>query len=168
MDIINAQDIPVEKWIMDISANMDDDIQNIPPISFEQNQMWNSATIILTPARVIELVVHYFDSFHRMYPILDQCYFGEVVLPKAQANNFDPSDQHTTLLLLVLALGTVAHDGVHAQPILEPNTCRETGVRGGDIHLPPGYAYVHEAKKRLGLALTNHDLITLQSFLLLA
>jgi len=162
-----------EKWLTRISNECEsslptDEFLDFHSVSSSPSQPWKSGPIHLTKDVIEDLCEAFFRSFHAMYPILDRRYFYADTLPEAYSSSFDQDDGCSTLVLLVLALGAVARDGVTGKPILEESTGRSTGVRGGSPQRPPGLAFWNEACRRLGGMILQYDLNMLQSFILLS
>jgi hypothetical protein len=67
------------------------------------------------------------------------------------------------IALLVLALGTVAHEGVFGTPIT-----LGSGIRGGNASSPPGVEMFDEARRRSGFVFNQIGLPNMQILLLMA
>lgn len=172
-DLIMSQFGRAESWLTRISAEFSKELPQPQPVRFFNHSHsgignWESGTMVLTNAIIEEYMHYYFSSFHFLYPILDQDYFIEVTASQASRNKFDESDSQTTLLLLVMALGFVAKTGITGEKVTDNETGFKTGIRGGDAQNPPGFALVHEAKRRIGLSLSRHDCTTLHCYVLLS
>jgi hypothetical protein len=117
---------------------------------------------------ISELCEAFFASFHCLYPILDQTYFESTLLPQVIDHSFSESDQASSLVLLVLALGSVAQQGSIGLPVVDGTNGRPTGIKGGSAESPPGLVFIHEALRRVGLHLSACNLIMLQTYILTA
>ncbi len=162
-----------EKWLTRISNECEsslpaDEFLDFNIVSSSPSQPWDSGPIRLTKDVIEDLCEAFFRSFHAMYPILDRRYFYSDTLPEAYSSSFDQNDGCSTLVLLVLALGAVAREGVFGNSILEESTGRSTGINGGSPQRPPGLAFWNEASRRLGGIMSQYDLKLLQSFILLS
>jgi hypothetical protein len=162
-----------EKWLTRISTECEsplptDEFLDFNSVSESPIQPWDTGPIRLTKGIIEDLCEAYFRSFHAMYPILDRLHFYSDTLPEAYSSSFDQNDGCSTLVLLVLALGAVAQEGVSGKPILEDFTGRSTGIKGGTSQRPPGLAFWNEASRRLGGIISKYDLNMLQSFILLS
>lgn len=160
-----------EKWLTRITKTYAsplplDEPANLVFINGGSAALWDSRTIYLTKSIIEELCHAYFRCFYSMYPILDRGYFYEITLPQAYSCSFDPYDEASTKVLLVLTLGAVAQEGQHGNPIFEENTGRKTGIRGGTTERPPGLQFLNEARKRIGLTMAKYNINTLQCFIL--
>jgi hypothetical protein len=145
-----------------------DEFLDFSSVSSSPSQPWDSGPILLTKDVIENLCEAFFGSFHAMYPILDRRHFYSDTLPEAYSGSFDQDDGCSTLVLLVLALGAVAQEGVSGKPILEESTGRSTGIKGGSPQRPPGLAFWNEASRRLGGMISQYDLNMLQCFILLS
>lgn len=162
-----------EKWLTRISIECESSLPtgeflDFDSVSSSPSQPWESGPIRLTKVVIEDLCEAFFHSFHAMYPILDRGHFYADTLPEACSSSFDDDDGCSTLVLLVLALGAVAQEGVSGKPILEESTGRSTGIRGGSSQRPPGLAFWNEACRRLGGMISHYDINMLQSFILLS
>ncbi|KAL3422158.1 hypothetical protein PVAG01_06314 [Phlyctema vagabunda] len=124
-------------------------------------------SIALNKEYVENLCQKYFDSFHCTYPILDRKYFLEQVLPPVLQTSFSEAQDGTCLVLLVLALGSIAQEGVTGTSIVDQSG-KHTGIRGGTVERPPGLIYLNEARRRFGINITNWNLTNLQTSILLS
>jgi len=115
----------------------------------------------LNKERMLRLPDSYFDSYNVLYPLIDRDEFEEHVLPEVMKHGFAYGDFSSVLALLVFSLGQIAHDGVWGQPI-EVVEGRPSGIRGGDAKRPPGLEIFNEARKRIGLVLTQTSLENIQ------
>ncbi|KAG9623266.1 hypothetical protein KCU64_g20389, partial [Aureobasidium melanogenum] len=90
----------------------------------------------LTPENVRRMSDAYFSTFNILFPILDRQMFLEDILEPVLRNGFADCDPQGCLVLLVLALGQTAIDGVYGSPIsiIEGNP---SGLRGGTSERPP-------------------------------
>lgn len=102
----------------------------------------------------------YFDTFNLMYPIMDRQSFMNQVLPSVVSDRFDESVA-STLVCLVLALGSVAVADTQSIPVMEYKG-RPTGVKGGTLDRPPGLPFFNEARKRLGFNMSDCSLENVQ------
>jgi hypothetical protein len=103
--------------------------------------------ILSQPKDVEKFSIMYFNTFNYLYPFLDrECFFSQT-LPKAMEALAQSKDE-TTITLLVLALGQLAHEG--ALGVLVTTTSnRPSGVRGGSANLPPGFSLFSKAEMRI-------------------
>ncbi|RDW87600.1 hypothetical protein BP5796_03294 [Coleophoma crateriformis] len=106
----------------------------------------------------------YFQSFHCMYPILDRKLFYVETLPRVVRQSFSEAQEGSSLVLLVLALGSITQGSLTSTPILDSG--RDTGIRGGTPERPPGLVFLNEAKRRFGISLTNWSLVNLETCIL--
>jgi hypothetical protein len=115
----------------------------------------------LREERVLRLIDSYFDSYNVLYPLIDREDFEENVLPEIRDHGFGYGDFASILVLLVCALGQIAHEGIWGEA-LEIRDGRESGIRGGDVTRPPGLDIFNEARKRMGFILTQTSLENIQ------
>lgn len=114
-----------------------------------------------------QLVDAYFDSFNVLHPILDRdLFYTDVVLPVIRGG-YEDRDGPTCLIMLVLALGRVAIDGVSGPPISNA-THPKSGIRGGTEGAPPGIEFLSEARRRIGFIMHDCSLENVQIYLLQA
>ena len=147
--------LPVD-WSMDIFYTETGDLN-----------LERGRSITLNKEYVESLCVAYFQSFHCIYPILDRHYFYAELLPQVCRQSFSEAYEGSALVLLVLALGSVAQEGATGSSLVD-EAGRETGIRGGTALRPPGLLFLNEAKRRLGVALTSWTLNNLQCCILFA
>lgn len=102
----------------------------------------------------------YFDTFNRLYPIMDRDLFQAEILASVASSGFSEGT-NATLAFLVMALGEVALAGVQGSPLTQGS-----GVKGGTLERPPGLALFNEARKRLGFCLTQCSIENVQVFAL--
>ena len=124
--------------------------------------------VFLDKRSIQELCGAFFASFHCLYPILDQSYFEHTLLPQIIETSFSESDEASALVLLVLALGSVAQQGSVGLPVIETTDGRPMGVKGGSVDCPPGLVFLYEALRRMGVHLSACSLTMLQSYILAA
>ena len=117
----------------------------------------------LTRERIRELSDVYFRTINVLYPILDGGLFMVDTVEPTLANGFGYGDATSALLLLVLALGELAMDGIAGVP-LAPGS----GIRGGTLAKPPGLEFFNEARARIGSITYQCDLVNVQVLLLQA
>lgn len=98
----------------------------------------------------------YFDTFNRLYPIMDRDLFQAEILSSVASSGLGEST-NATLAFLVMALGEVAIAGVQGTPLTQGS-----GVKGGTLERPPGLALFNEARKRLGFCLTQCSIENVQ------
>ena len=167
-DILNSQWEPVEKWLMGISKGFIDVLPRGEPIAFWSPGQpdWNTGIKVITMGMIQGYTSYFFLSYHCLYPILDEDYFRSHTILTAANGGFDRGDQQTTLILLVMALGEVAKEGVSGKPMWDEHTGMQTGVRGGDRRNPPGLSFVYEAQQRIGTAMTLNDTTVLHCYIL--
>jgi hypothetical protein len=117
---------------------------------------------------VQQYVDTYFRTFNTLRPILDHAVFVEDTQPQAlEQTGSDESAIESVLLLLVIALGKVAHEGITGPPIVSPGD-RMSGFRGGCALLPPGNEAFDEALRRWNLIPSPPTLERVQALLLQA
>ncbi|RDW73178.1 hypothetical protein BP6252_07085 [Coleophoma cylindrospora] len=121
-------------------------------------------SITLNKEYVEGLCEAYFQSFHCMYPILDRKLFYVETLPRVLRQSFSEAQEGSSLVLLVLALGSITEGSLTSTPILDSG--RDTGIRGGTPERPPGLVFLNEAKRRFGISLTNWSLVNLETCIL--
>ncbi|KAH0274793.1 hypothetical protein KCU91_g5014, partial [Aureobasidium melanogenum] len=119
----------------------------------------------LTPENVRRMSDAYFSTFNILFPILDRQMFLEDILEPVLRNGFADCDPQGCLVLLVLALGQTAIDGVYGSPIsiIEGNP---SGLRGGTSERPPGLNLFNEARRRMGFIMHQCTLENVQIHLL--
>lgn len=160
-----------EKWLTAISAEFPklavDRTADILYSEIGVLVLGVSRSVYLNKPYVESLCAVYFQSFHCIYPILNKDQFYRDLLPRVCDRSFSEECEESALALLVLALGSVAQEGVTGSPIFD-EVGRETGVRGGTLARPPGLIFMNEAKRRMGLALTSWNLNNLQCSILFA
>lgn len=167
-DILNSQWEPVEKWLTRISDGFIDALPRGEPIVFWSPSQpdWNTGIMVISMGMIQEYTNYFFLSYHCLYPILDEDYFRSHTILTAANGGFDRGDQQTTLILLVMALGEVAKEGVSGKPMRDEHTGMRTGVRGGDRLNPPGLSFIYEAQQRIGTAMTSNDTTVLHCYIL--
>ncbi|PQE30552.1 hypothetical protein CJF32_00010066 [Rutstroemia sp. NJR-2017a WRK4] len=162
---------PAESWLIEISTDFPKLAVDRPvDILYSESgtlDLGGYRSIILNKAYIESLCAAYFQSFHCTYPILDPYYFYNDLLPQVCGQSFSEANDGSALVLLVLALGSVAQEGATGSSIVD-DAGRETGIRGGTVLRPPGHIFLTEAKRRLGLALTSWNLNNLQCHILFA
>jgi hypothetical protein len=129
----------------------------------------DSRILHLHDGEIDELLGAYFSSFYYIYPVVDEDQFREKDLPQVKSSSFAETDERSPLVLLVLALGSVAQQGTIGDAIFEPPPSgRATGVKGGTVQAPPGITFLQEALRRMGLQLPKFSIPLLQCYLLAA
>ncbi|KFY03937.1 hypothetical protein O988_01116 [Pseudogymnoascus sp. VKM F-3808] len=161
-----------EKWLTKISNEFTSELPVDEPASFafvgsSISSDWDPTALHLTRETVEELSQAFFRSFHCMYPILDSHHYYTVTLAQAYQCSFAEHDLSSTLVFLVLALGSVAQLGISGDSIQDDNG-QPTGVRGGTPERPPGLAYLNEARRRLGFVMTRMNFTVLHCLILLS
>ena len=119
----------------------------------------------LTPENVRRMSDAYFGTFNILFPILDRQIFVDSVLGPVLRNGFADCDPQGCLVLLVLALGQVAIDGVYGSPISVVEGT-PSGLRGGTAQRPPGLSLFNEARRRMGFIMHQCTLENVQIHLL--
>lgn len=163
-----------EEWLARITEDfdrpliVDGRVDIVTENSAPYFQESSSQTLPLSNDDIEELTSAFFSSFHCIYPILDREHFYNTILPQAKLRRFEETDESSPLVLLVLALGSVAQQGTVGEPIFEESSGRRTGVKGGDVQSPPGLKLLHEALRRMGMLLSRCSLALLQCHLLTA
>ena len=104
----------------------------------------------------------YFNTFNYLYPFMNRSWFFTHTLPKALEGSHLAEDE-TTIALLVLALGQLAHDGAWGPPI-SATSMKSSGVRGGTAELPPGFSLFGKARQRVAFHATEYTLESVQIF----
>ena len=107
----------------------------------------------------------YFNTFNRLFPLLDRNIFMDVVLARLSRQSCKDNESDCVLALLVFALGQLAREGVHA-PSASTFHSERSGFRGGTTNRPPGLDFFNQARWRLGLVATRSSLETVQIMLL--
>jgi hypothetical protein len=120
-------------------------------------------TLGLSSGVIQQLVDDYFISFNIIYPVLDWDVFVQNALPSLSALESGEDATASIIALLVLALGTVVHEGVFGTP-----TTSGSGIRGGHASSPPGVELFDEARRRSGLVFNQIGLPNVQILLLMA
>jgi hypothetical protein len=119
----------------------------------------------LTPENMRRMCDAYFSTFNILFPILDRQMFLEDILEPVLRHGFAGCDPQSCLVLLVLALGQTAIDGVYGSPIsiVEGNP---SGLRGGTSERPPGLNLFNEARRCMGFIMHQCTLENVQIHLL--
>ena len=161
-----------EKWLIDISKEFGAHL----PVSRYIDIVYSDdaildldtlGTITLNRRYVESICSIYFRTFHCTYPILDRSHFYSTLLPQVCSNSFSGNDSSSALVLMILALGTLAWEGAMGPRIVD-ETGRETGIRGGSAKNPPGLVFLNQAIARLGVALTQWNTENLMCYILCA
>lgn len=121
----------------------------------------------MTMQRMQEYCDGYFNTFNVLAPILNRDTFLSESMSVVSQHGFVEGDQQSVLVLLVLALGQLAIEGVFERPVSMVNGT-PSGLRGGTIDQPPGIEIFNEARRRLGFVSTKMTLESVQIHLLLA
>ncbi|KAM0719004.1 hypothetical protein Q7P37_004909 [Cladosporium fusiforme] len=119
----------------------------------------------LSNQQVEDYSAAYFDTFNRLFPLLDRDSFVNTVLSRRSRQGYKDDDPNSVLALLVCALGQLPLEGaqetsastIHGQP---------SGFRGGTPKRPPGLSLFNQARRRLGIIATRCSLETVHIFLL--
>ena len=161
--------MPMQKWTPDLP--LDEFLQDRPFVGMQTqaNRTSGGARITfpaLTREAMLRLATSYFDTFNFIYPFMDRQNFISDTLSRVHTQGFD-GDTDSVIALLVFALGELALEGTHGNPI-EVYDGRPSGVRGGTASRPPGLALFNEARKRIGFCLTQCELENVQIFSLAA
>ena len=95
----------------------------------------------------------YFNTFDRLFPVLDVDHFMDKVVARLLTQDYREDDPEGVLALFVFALGHLANDGVLRHPT---RTVSEGYIefRGDTIGRPSGLTLFNEARRRLGLIAT--------------
>lgn len=124
---------------------------------------------VLFPELSIEQVesysVAYFNTFNRLFPLLDRDLFLDGVLARLSCQGYRDDDPESVLALLVCALGQLAREGAH-EPSASTVHGEPSGFRGGTIQRPPGLSLFNQARRRLGIVVSRCSLETVQMLLL--
>lgn len=109
----------------------------------------------------MRLIDSYFDSYNVLYPLIDKDEFLDNILPEVLEEGFGYGDFASVLVLLMCALGQIAHEGIWGDAI-EVRDGWESGIRGGNAARPPGLDIFNEARMRTGFILTQTSLENIQ------
>jgi hypothetical protein len=139
-----------------------------PARTLDQHHLFIINCHKLGAAPVQQYVDTYFRTFNTLRPILDPAVFVKHTQPQAlQQTSSDKSVIESVLLLLVIALGKVAYEGITGPPIA-PSANRVSESRGGCALLPPGNEAFDEALRRWTLIPALPTLERVQALLLQA
>lgn len=121
----------------------------------------------LSLATVKELCNAYFDTFNRIYPLLDRDHFFLQTLGHVVRQGFD-EDPETCLVLAVMALGVLGLKAYADGGFFVPTQRRQTG--SGLLNEPQEFArtLTSEALRRSGSCLISHDLQSCQYYMVSA
>jgi len=161
-----------EQWLVRITRSFQQDV----PIGGRMNLQYTSGELTekaptsttLTKNYVETLCSIYFQTFHAIYPIVDSQSFTKTILPRVCNHSFQEDDEGSALVLVILALGTLAYEGYSGNPIVDETEQYTTGIRGGSASRPPGLDLLNEGRRRMGFILTNWNLTSLQYMVLTA
>jgi hypothetical protein len=161
-----------ESWLIDVSQEFDAVLPVDGPtrIYYSDNailDLHTARSMTLNRSYIKAQCAIYFKTYHCTYPILDRSHFYSSLLPQVCKQSFNETYSGSTLVLLVLALGTLAQEGATGAPIAD-ETGRQTGIRGGSPKRPPGLVFLNEAKRRFGVALTDWNTDNLLCYILCA
>ena len=111
----------IRLWEDEPSLPLDDTLQGRPFAGMQSQATRNSGgTRITFPALTRDimnrLATTYFDTFNLFYPLLDRENFFSDILTNVHSEGFD-CDTDSVLALLVFALGELAMEGSHGNPI---------------------------------------------------
>ena len=162
-----------ERWLVGVTESFGSREPCIERVDFFYNdakaaQRHDRRAFNMSDQTIRDLCTAYFSSFHCTYPVLDPHLVYKNLIPKFCKQLFDESDECSALMLMILALGSVAKEGARGHAIVEPRNGRQTGLRGGSAELPPGALFLSEAKRRMGITITHFNITSLQSYILLA
>jgi hypothetical protein len=108
----------------------------------------SSQLLRLGATPVQRYIESYFRTFNTLRPILDRAVFVSDTQPRALHQGVSSEDSiDSVLLLLVIALGQVAYEGITGPPI-GPSQKGVSGFRGGCALLSPGKEAFDEALRR--------------------
>ena len=107
----------------------------------------------MTMQRMQEYCDGYFNTCNVLAPILNRYTFISETMSVVSQQGFSEGDQSSVLVLLVLALGQLAIEGVFERPVSMVDGT-PSGLRGGTIDNPPGLEIFNEARRRLGFVST--------------
>ncbi|KAL9083779.1 MAG: hypothetical protein Q9165_008389 [Trypethelium subeluteriae] len=119
----------------------------------------------LTEDVVRRYASQYFNTYHVIYPLLDEDEFWNDHLVQVLRYGFGDRDFSSTVCLLVLALGKVAEDAHFAEPMNHHNG-RPSGLQVDAKDHPPGLEIFNEALKRLGFVFAQCSIENIQATLL--
>ncbi|KAF2233497.1 hypothetical protein EV356DRAFT_503581 [Viridothelium virens] len=119
----------------------------------------------LTEDIIRRYVLQYFNTYHVLYPLLDEDGFWNDHLVHVLRYGFGDRDFSSTLCLLVLALGKVAEVAHFAEPISRSHG-RPSGLQLDAPEHPPGLEIFNEALKRLGFVIAQCSIENIQATLL--
>ena len=151
--------------------SMDEALANRPFVGMQSQATRAAGGARATFPRLTRDIMHqlataYFDTFNFIYPFMDRQNFISDTLAKVHTEGFN-GDIDSVIALLIFALGELALEGHHGNPI-ETYKGRPSGVRGGTASKPPGLALFNEARKRIGFVLTDCELENVQVYCLAA
>jgi hypothetical protein len=109
----------------------------------------------------------YFRTFNTLCPILDQASLMRQTELRFMRSASTDGEIETVLLLVVIALGQVAYEGIAGSPI-ESFTKRSSGVRGGTALASPGATCFDESLRQWALVPSAPSLLRVQVLLLQA
>lgn len=111
----------------------------------------------------------YFGTFNIIFPIVDDRLSLTASMENAFATRFEDTGPETIKILLVIALGVVAQEGILGRPISDKNIMKHyiSGIRGGSAEDPPGKEIFHQALVRLGPFMQHTFLDNIQCQLLI-
>jgi hypothetical protein len=138
------------RWTDESTSAMSDllSISSITGEGSRSTQPLSSLLQRLGAAAVERYVQSYFRTFNTLRPILDQAGFVRDTQPRAlQLEDSDGANIDRVLLLLVIALGQVAYEGITGPPII-PSAKRKSGFRGGCALSSPENEVFDEALQR--------------------
>lgn len=108
----------------------------------------------------------YFEICNPMVPVIDDVTYYRESMAHVLRNGFSHGDPHSLLVLGVVALGTVAEEGVRGTPLKLEG--RQSGLRGGSADQLPGREAFGAFKKRIGYVVTDTTIESVQILLLQA
>lgn len=131
------------------------------------DQLRRMAYHFLSVQRIQEYCDAYFNTFNVLTPLLNrETFMSDIVGPILQ-HGFGEGEPESVMVLLVLALGQVAMEGVFDQPVSTVNGT-PSGFRGGSAEKPPGLEIFNEARRGVGFIATNMTLENVQIMVLQA
>jgi hypothetical protein len=142
--------------------------ENLPCVEFAPYYRLRNGAVMFSDLSVQQVNTYsaaYFNTYNRLFPLLDADLFMDKVIAKLLRQGYKDGDPDSVLALLVIALGRLAHDGVlqHSTPAGRDEHSR---FRGGTIERPFGLDLFNEARRRLGLLTTRCCLEKVQVLLL--
>ena len=106
------------------------DIGSLSSTSKNLDEARTDGSLNLTIERMMQLSDAYFRNFNVLLPILNYDVFVTTTLEKLTSEGFTEGDTEAVLALFVFALGELAFEGMHGQPVSIKDGI-SSGFRGG-------------------------------------